>query len=175
MIVLSFGRGLKNEKIKKVLSRYLLPMSCFICLSTKKPLIKPDCVCKNIYAHTSCYKQWLDTCPDMFTCSVCKTNLSVTFIKPFVTVEKLMLYSENQENEEDDQNIFFSRRIISHGVVVTLDDNDDWWFDTIEDLGLYTESSKREFKALHQLNRRVCFTPKRPLLNKKQYQKIFKY
>ena len=141
---------------------------CFICLSTKKPLVKPDCVCKNIYAHTSCYKQWLETCPDMFTCSVCKTNLSVTFIKPFVTMEKLMLYNEKQDdNDDNDRDVWAWNGFISHGVRITLDNNDDWWFDNIEDLILYTESSKREFKALRQSSK-----TKQPLLkmaSKKRY------
>ena len=68
-------------------------MDCFICLSRKQPLIQPDCLCKTIYVHPGCYKKWLQTtCPDILTCSVCKSAVSVNFIKQFVSLEQLMVY-----------------------------------------------------------------------------------
>lgn len=78
-------------------------MDCFICLSRKQPLIQPDCLCKTIYVHPGCYKKWLQTtCPDILTCSVCKSAVSVNFVKQFVSLEQLMIYPHKiQEPNED--------------------------------------------------------------------------
>ena len=145
--------------------------SCFICLSNKKTLIKSDCVCKNIYVHPSCYKKWLDTCPDIFTCSICKTDVSVTFLKKFVTMEKLMLYKTHtdadEDEDEDEDGWTITNGFTAHGVLVTLDDNDDWWFETIEDMTLFTESSKREFIAIRKSNSNKSKPHNRPRFQKK--------
>jgi hypothetical protein len=76
-------------------------MECFICMSKKKPLIQPDCLCKTSYVHSACYKKWLETCSDILKCSVCKSAFSINFIKKFVTLEQLMVYPNRVQNPQE--------------------------------------------------------------------------
>lgn len=117
-------------------------MSCYICLSSSGKLIQPDCVCKTLYVHRSCFKSWLNTASDMFLCSVCKTDVSPTFLSKFVTMEQLMMYSTegNQEPEEDfeDGNWFEE-----NGLRIMEDDTGHLWFESIEHLTIFNECNKR--------------------------------
>ena len=129
--------------------------TCYICLSRSGKLIQPDCVCKTLHIHISCFKAWLKTTPDMFLCSVCKTDVSPTFLSKFVTMEQLMMYSpqdedEDDEDEDDDvEDIWFEE----NGVPVMEDDEGFYWFQTIEHLTIFVESNKRT-QASQLLKRR---------------------
>lgn len=115
-------------------------MSCYICLSSSGKLIKQDCVCKTLHVHTSCFKSWLKTTSDMFLCSVCKTDVSPTFLSKFVTMEQLMMYSTEGNIEEDiEDEVWFEE----NGVPVMEDDAGYYWFKTIEHLTIFVESNKR--------------------------------
>lgn len=73
-------------------------MSCFICLGSKH-LIQPKCKCKTLFVHRACYTEWLKTAPDMFTCTVCKTDVSISFLSKCLTTEQLMNYDPNEIDE----------------------------------------------------------------------------
>lgn len=123
-------------------------MDCFICLSRKQPLIQPDCLCKTIYVHPGCYKKWLQTtCPDILTCSVCKSAVSVNFVKQFVSLEQLMIYPHKiQEPNEDG---FVLREGISiPGIAEFIPvDNDELQYTNPKQKDRIKEASKRLRKS----------------------------
>lgn len=115
-------------------------MSCYICLSSSGKLIQPDCVCKTLYVHTSCFKSWLNTTSDMFLCSVCKTDVSPTFLSKFVTMEQLMMYSSEGKIEEDVED---GEWFEENGLRIMEDDTGHLWFESIEHLTIFNECNKR--------------------------------
>jgi hypothetical protein len=76
-------------------------MICFICLGEKKQLRQPGCLCKTTYVHPRCYKKWSEmTNSDFLKCGVCKSAVSINFVKKCVTLEQLMIYP-NKFQEQD--------------------------------------------------------------------------
>ena len=72
-----------------------------ICLGKKKQLIQPGCLCKTTYVHPKCYKKWSEiTNSDFLKCGVCKSTVSINFVKKCVTLEQLMIYP-NKVQEQD--------------------------------------------------------------------------
>ena len=67
-------------------------MNCFICYHDNN-LIRPDCLCKTLYVHPICYTKWLQKCPDILTCSICKSSVSLNFVKQYLSIEQLILMS----------------------------------------------------------------------------------
>jgi hypothetical protein len=88
----------------------------------------------------------------MFLCSVCKTDVSPTFLSKFVTMEQLMMYSPYTgefTEDEPEEGVWFEE----NGVPVWEDDKGNYWFNTIEHLTIFVESNKR-MQASQVLKRR---------------------
>ena len=64
-------------------------MSCFICLEENDQLYKPDCVCKTMVFHRLCMIEWSRKVANVFECSVCKTDMSPSFLSSFVPLKRL--------------------------------------------------------------------------------------
>lgn len=129
-------------------------MDCFICLSRKQPLIQPDCLCKTIYVHPGCYKKWLQTtCPDILTCSICKSAVSVNFVKQFVSLEQLMIYPHKiQEPNEDGfilrDGVLIRDFIVIPGIAENLELRDgEIYYKNSKQKDCVTESAKRLHKS----------------------------
>jgi len=74
---------------------------CFICLGEKKQLIQPGCLCKTTYVHPKCYKKWAEmTNSDFLKCGVCKSAVSINFVKKCVTLEQLMIYPNKFQDQD---------------------------------------------------------------------------
>ena len=126
-------------------------MDCFICLSRKQPLIQPDCVCKTIYVHPGCYKKWLQTtCPDILVCSVCKSTVSITFVKQFVTLEQFMMYPHNIREPNEVYEISTRDGISIPGIAeFILVENDELQYKNPKQKDRVKEASKRLHKSEH--------------------------
>lgn len=124
-------------------------MDCFICLSRKQPLIQPDCLCKTIYVHPGCYKKWLQTtCPDILTCSVCKSAVSVNFVKQFVSLEQLMVYPHKIQEPNIAEFLGFTEGIVIPGITDILElHNGEIRYKNIKQRDRVTESAKRLRKS----------------------------
>ena len=119
--------------------------SCYICLSSKRTLIKPDCLCKTMLVHRSCFTKWLSTSPDFITCPVCKDTFNPSFLVSFVGVEALMKYSDKREDSEEDEEENYEFELNVPGLPPTIyqDDDGTLYFDSIDQLNTYMESEKR--------------------------------
>ena len=132
-----------------------IKMNCFICLSSTRQLIQPDCLCKTIYVHPGCYKKWLETCPDILICSICKSTVGINFVKKFVSLEQLMMYSnkvqEPQEPQEPQelQEYVINQRVISiPGIAESIPIyNDTLHFRTITEKIRFMEADKRLYNS----------------------------
>jgi hypothetical protein len=128
-------------------------MSCYICLSSKTPLLQPDCVCKTLRVHRSCFKKWLDTAPDLFACAVCKTDMSPAFVSRFATMEQIMAYDPDGELEEDDDEED-EHWFMEYSVPTYLDDDGNYYFHTMEHMSVFVESRKKEIASQKQCYKR---------------------
>ena len=120
-------------------------MDCFICLSKKKPLIQPDCLCKTTYVHPGCYKKWLDTCHDILTCGVCKSTVGINFIKKFVSLEQLMIYP-NKVQEPQEYDIAEGIEIPGIANFIPIR-NGELYFRNIKEKSRFLEADKRLYNS----------------------------
>ena len=128
-------------------------MSCYICLSSKQPLIQPDCVCKTLHIHRSCFKKWLETTPDILKCAVCKTDMSPTFVSRFVSIEKMMTYDPNGEMEDDDDDDDDDDEeewFMEYSVPTFVDEDGNYYFHTLEHMSIFIESRKKAISSQKQ-------------------------
>ena len=144
-------------------------MECYICLTSKYPLIQPGCLCKTIYIHPECYKTLLKTY-DIMTCSICKSDVSVDFVKQYATMEQLLVYPYRVSKSEDD---FKGVYAYLDGVASIINYMDDYRiqydipgitydlpyykgafrFRDINQKNIVMEAHKREWKSLKQRNK----------------------
>jgi hypothetical protein len=135
-----------NPKIE-IDSEYDNKMVCFICLSKKKQLIQPGCLCKTTYVHPRCYKKWAEmTKSDFLKCGVCKSAVSINFVKKCVTLEQLMIYPNKVQ--EQDYKIGFIRCISIPGIANYIPiRNGELFFRTQAEKTRVQEANKRLYNS----------------------------
>jgi hypothetical protein len=108
-------------------------------------------VCKTIYVHPGCYKKWLQTtCPDILVCSVCKSTVSITFVKQFVTLEQFMMYPHNIREPNEVYEISTRDGISIPGIAeFILVENDELQYKNPKQKDRVKEASKRLHKSEH--------------------------
>lgn len=127
---------------------------CYICLGSdsKKPFVENrGCLCKgSVSIHGRCFKKWVTSTENPFSCSVCKADYSMKFLSQFLTTEQIMFAKgADDEDEYDDDEPFFTEQII-HGVPVLLDEDNYVWFETPEQESRFNHSKKMEEKSFRQ-------------------------
>jgi hypothetical protein len=104
------------------------------------------------------------TCPDILTCGICKSEVSISFVKQFVSLEQLMAYpnkiQEPDEIQELNENGFvLIESIIIPGIAeVRVLCNGELHYKNIKQQDRVTESAKR----LHKSERHSIPSYKKP-------------
>ena len=107
-------------------------------------LIKLPCACKNLPIHPGCLKEWLKV-SDILTCSVCKQNISPSFIQQYVSLDDLWMYPY-KSNTPDINNgfIYIGRTYIEMpGVSCAELVNGKMVFETDRKRSIFLEAEKR--------------------------------
>jgi hypothetical protein len=117
-------------------------MTCYICLSEKMPMITDmGCTCKgSIGVHRSCFREWVKTASDPFSCPVCKSDYTSAFLQKYKSITDMLFHGSSEEPEETESEMFL------HGVPVMFDG--EWiHFRNEEHYTIYQRSCKLLYKS----------------------------